>query len=266
MPELPEVQTVVDELNNTLSNEMIISIDIINSKYDSEKIKKFCLNQTISNVTRRGKYILIFFENSLNTLVVHLRMTGKFVFSLIEKDKKHLQATLKLKSKMSAYFIDVRKFGTFEIIAKEHLEDRLKLGVEPLTDHLSIEYLKPFLNRIRPIKPFLLDQSYIAGIGNIYADEALFRSRVIPTKACKDLSDLEIISLIDSIKYVLQQSINNMGTTISDYRNTKNIGGENQNYLNVYGQENEECTNCSSKIKRIKMSGRSTYFCTRCQK
>lgn len=263
MPELPEVETVVNELNDRLSQKLIKYIEPYSSRGISSELNDISHFEVVS-VTRRGKYIV--FNGEQIHIIAHLRMTGKFVFTPSKKDEKYIRCIFHLENKQKMYFVDVRKFGTIEISDNIPLFFN-HLGPEPLTDRFSPTYLHSILKkRVKPIKNSLLDQSFVAGIGNIYADESLFLSKINPIKKSHELSIKEITCLVKNIKYVLQKSIENMGTTLSDYRNTKNIGGENQYYLYVYGLNGKACKQCNSIILRIKLAGRSTHFCPSCQK
>ena len=263
MPELPEVETVVNELNTELINETIVRIEPLSSRGIKNELSDVTEFKIIS-VTRRGKYIV--FNGEDVSIIAHLRMTGKFVFTPSDKDMKYIRCIFHFNSLRKMYFVDVRKFGTIELT--ENISTFFShLGPEPLTNEFTPLYFQSILkNRLKPIKNALLDQSLVAGIGNIYADESLFLSQINPLKKSSGLSLNEMTKLVKNIKWVLSESIKNMGTTLSDYRNTKNTGGENQHYLNVYGLEGSNCKVCNSIILRIKLAGRSTHFCPNCQK
>jgi formamidopyrimidine-DNA glycosylase len=264
VPELPEVETVVRELQD-LCGESIQSIDVLWPRtVDGElnDIKKSILNSSIQRVHRRGKYILWDFSDG-SCMSVHLRMTGKLVFEPTEKDLKHLRVQLEFKSGLTLSYIDIRKFGRWHWWPKG--EPLLpKLGVEPLAVDSVFNAING-LKTQREIKKVLLDQNILAGVGNIYADEALFASKIHPSKPACKLSTKECQALATEIPRILHASIANMGTTLSDYRTTKNIGGENQHTLKVYGQTGRECSECKEVIVRIIVGARSTHFCPRCQ-
>ena len=265
MPELPEVETVVRELQS-LIGESIKTIDVLWSKTvegDLKKIKKSVLGSEIQRVHRRGKYILIGFSDGSH-FSIHLRMTGKLVFEPTEKDLKHLRVQLAFESGLRLSYIDIRKFGRWQWWPKgEALLP--KLGVEPLESPSVLKALRN-LKTQREIKKVLLDQNILAGVGNIYADEALFASRIHPSEKACDLSLPQCKKLSIEIPRILHASIANMGTTLSDYRTTKNIGGENQKVLRVYGQTGRECSTCGRVIVRTVVGARSTHFCPSCQR
>jgi len=265
MPELPEVQTIIDGLNQKVISKTISSI--IEKRQGTlifEEGTKICEFGKIESVERRGKYIIIKTSKDLK-LIVHLRMTGKLIF---EKDinytSSHSRAEIIFSDKTKLIFDDVRTFGKIQIInSNEKINALQKLGVEPLSDEFNTEYLKNKLsNRIAPIKNVLLDQKVIAGLGNIYVAEILFRAKVHPTTKANKLKTTELNRIVLETKNVLQEAIKYNGTTISDYRSVENKTGEFQNFLKVYGKKTCEC---GAIIQRIKQAGRSTYFCSECQ-
>jgi formamidopyrimidine-DNA glycosylase len=266
MPELPEVETVVRGLNTKVSNKTIKEIITVWDKVFSDGSDPQQLTgKKIKSVTRRAKYIVFNFFSSDLHLISHLRMTGKYLFSLDESEKKFLRCIFKFSDGTELFYLDMRKFGKFDICTD--LNKRFShIGAEPLTDDLNEKYLKPLLQRNKPIKNFLMDQAYIAGLGNIYTDEVLFLSKIHPQRHSSTLTDKEIKLVIKNVKTVLQKAVDNMGTTLSDYRNTDNVAGENQNYLNVYGRNKKACKTCKTEIEKIKLGGRGTHFCPQCQK
>jgi formamidopyrimidine-DNA glycosylase len=273
MPELPEVHTIVTELNPDISNKTISDICVYWEKslfkiLPMDFIQKV-KNQKILKISRRGKNIVIQLENVF--MIIHLKMSGKLLYFKNRKAiDKHERVRFILDDGYFFSFNDVRKFG--KIYLTKNIEDFFKnLGVEPLEQNFTKKYLKTVLEKKSIcIKPFLLDQKYIVGIGNIYADEALFLAKINPQKKCRDLDDQNISNLHTAIIRVLKSGIENKGTSLgvgkSNYVNAKNESGSNQNNLLVYSKENKPCINCSSLIKRIKLSGRSTHFCPICQK
>jgi formamidopyrimidine-DNA glycosylase len=266
MPELPEVETVVRGLNDKVSNKTIREIELVWNKVFSDGSNPDLLTgKKIKSVTRRAKYIVFNFVDSDLHLISHLRMTGKYLFNLEQAEEKFLRCVFKFTDGTELYYLDMRKFGKFDICTD--LKERFShIGAEPLTDDLNVQYLKPLLQRDKPIKNFLMDQQYIAGLGNIYTDEVLFLSKIHPQRHSSSLSDKEIKLVIKNVKDVLGKAVDNMGTTLSDYRNTDNVAGENQNYLYVYGRNKAKCKVCGTVIEKIKMGGRGTHFCPKCQK
>ena len=267
MPELPEVQTVVYELSDALTGKTIDHIEILADRLireqdlDIHSVSK----SKILNVVRRGKYILMKMENG-TLFVSHLRMTGKYVDTLTENDENYIRAVIHFSDRNPYYFVDVRQFGTFYFTKNlNYLED--KLGPEPLSADFTSDYLWNVSRKSeRPIKNMIMDQQIVVGVGNIYADESLFLSKIRPNKRISRISKPQIHIIVENIKLVLSRAIENMGTTLSDYRTTQNMSGENQHYLFVYGREGQFCKTCETEIKRIKLAGRSAHYCPACQK
>lgn len=265
MPELPEVETVVRELHH-LEGKQPLDLEVHWDKTiegDTSTFRKALKGSTIEKVSRRGKYIVFYLDGG-ERFWVHLRMTGKLIFDLSPKDLKHLRCTLEFSDGSQLHFVDIRKFGRWAWVASDQAL-LPQLGVEPLNAEDVLGALKQHKSR-REIKKVLLDQGVLAGVGNIYADEALFRARIHPACPLPRVSGPKLKALAQAIPEILLASIDNMGTTLSDYRTTRNIGGENQNYLRVYGQTGQVCEACTSTIEKIELGGRGTHFCPRCQK
>ncbi|MCF7792474.1 MAG: bifunctional DNA-formamidopyrimidine glycosylase/DNA-(apurinic or apyrimidinic site) lyase [Candidatus Cloacimonetes bacterium] len=263
MPELPEVQTVINGLNNKILNKEILEIKEFRAGTVVWHIPATTLGK-VKEINRRGKYIILQTSKKYK-LVIHLRMTGKLIFETdLNKTAKHGRAEIVFSDKTKLIFNDIRTFGKIQILnEKDQVEAFTRLGVEPLSDEFDEKYLKAKLaNRKAPIKNLLLDQSVIAGLGNIYVAEILFRSKINPTKQSKKLTRKQIKEIVQNTKKVLQQAIKHNGTTISDYRSVEDKTGEFQNFLKVYGKEFCEC---GAEISKIKQAGRSTYFCKKCQ-
>ncbi len=273
MPELPEVETVRKQLLNHLKNKTIKSINIIHNNVfenqDINKIKEEIKNQTISDIKRRGKWLI--FELDNYNLLSHLRMEGKYLYRNINDEiNKHELIIFNIDDAFELRYKDTRKFGKMYLIKKEDLEKNsplTKLGLEPWDKKLTTEYLKEKLkNKSLPIKTTLLDQTIITGIGNIYANEILFLSKINPHKKSKELNNKELESIIENTKKVLEKAIKEGGTTIRSYTSEEGVSGKFQNNLLVHKRENEKCPNCNTPISNDKIGGRSTYYCKKCQK
>ncbi|MFO7897110.1 MAG: bifunctional DNA-formamidopyrimidine glycosylase/DNA-(apurinic or apyrimidinic site) lyase [Candidatus Cloacimonadales bacterium] len=263
MPELPEVQTVVSGLQQRVLGKQISEL----IEHRAGTIIWHCTDVDfgrISAIERRGKYIIIILDNALK-IVVHLRMTGKLIYETEPgKISSHARAEILFADDSKLIFDDVRTFGKIEVAAEDYQVAALaRLGVEPLSADFTAEYLQAkLLRRQAPIKNLLLDQAVIAGIGNIYAAEILFRIGMNPTKAANLLNRAELQQLVQATKQVLSEALQHNGTTISDYRSVEDKSGEFQNFLNVYGKE---FCSCGAKIQRIKQAGRTTFYCEACQ-
>lgn len=268
MPELPEVQTVLDTLANKIKNRKIVDIRIIYKpivECSDRTFKKALIGQHFRKFKRRGKYLL--FEMDDITLVSHLRMEGKY---FIVDDKyplsKHDHVIFYLDNGKQLRYNDVRKFGRMELIEKEDdYRDFKTLGPEPFSKDFNLKYCREYLdNKKLPIKQVLLDQSFVAGIGNIYADEVLFAMKVNPKASANSLTDQNIKDLITSTRKILNRAIKAGGTTIRSYTSSLGVTGRFQLKLNVHTME--ECKNCGGEIKKIVVGGRGTYYCPKCQK
>ena len=268
MPELPEVQTVVNHLRPQIKNEKIISCEILWHKTLYSKNQSFLLNtikqKEIIDVTRLGKYIII--KLNQNYIAFHLRMTGYLNVDNKLSLNKYVRCYFKLSKNKFLIYEDIRKFGGFYYIKNLNLINK-KLGIEPLSNSFNEKWFKNKIkNRKRMIKGLLLDQSYVAGLGNIYIDEVLWHSKIHPERLSNTLSSLDIKQLVKNIKDVLTKSINFHGTTIINFKFDSMKTGNYRNELRAYGKENEECSRCSNIISKFKICGRGTYVCTHCQK
>jgi len=265
MPELPEVETIVNELKPLVEGKILRSIKIYEPRsiVGSRKTLTAALkNKKITRVFRRGKYICFCLENGSH-LTIHLRMTGKLLQKPGKSDKKYLRAVFVFSEKFSLYFVDMRIFGKIKLWSEG--ETLLPgLGPEPL-DSQAVFRVLTSLETNRFIKSVLLDQDVLAGIGNIYADEALFLAGIHPQARLSQIEEAAIRRLSRGIPHILKQAIKNKGTTISDYQTPGSGIGNHQNSLKVYGREGEDCYTCGTVITRIKINNRSSYSCPQCQ-
>lgn len=282
MPELPEVETIRRQLTPYLVGNRLQSITVLCPTL-RRKTPGRCwqevINQEIVGVERRGKYLLIILAPSRTALpgkalLIHLRMTGSLVWENKEcegggtpdnKSEKHLRAILKCE-KGCLKFSDIRRMGDLRII--KYPEEVPQLGVEPLSAEFNHRTASHLFQRIkRPVKPVLLDQQKIAGVGNIYASEILFAAGIDPRRIASTLSLAEVKRLVQTTKDCLRRAIKHRGTTISDYRDGSGAKGNFQHFLQVYGKEGEICPRCKTGvIQRIIQQQRSTFFCPHCQK
>ncbi|MBE6138227.1 MAG: DNA-formamidopyrimidine glycosylase [Firmicutes bacterium] len=272
MPELPEVETVKNALKRLVLNKKILSVDVYHNNiiaYPSvEEFKEKLQNQTINDITRRGKWLIFALDDYF--LVSHLRMEGKYF--LKEKNEeliKHEHVVFKFNDNELRYH-DTRKFGKMYLIDKDKLETSKpinELGLEPWDSNLTSSYLQEkYSNKNIPIKTILLDQSIITGIGNIYADEILFKSKLNPLAKPKDLKDNELNDIIKYTRETLEEAIKMGGTTIKSYQSENGVHGLFQTKLLVHSHAGEECLICGTEIIKIVVNGRGTYYCKKCQK
>ena len=271
MPELPEVETVVRSIQPLVVGKTINAIETaanypkVLATHTPSQFNKHVVGQTIKAVSRRGKYIVLQLENGF--LLIHLRMTGRLLARLGPEDKsRHITATIVFSDRSKLYFKDYRKFGRFyysESLA--FLEN--KLGVEPLGDEFTAPWLISRLkDSKRKIKPLLLDQSFIAGLGNIYVDEALWAAKIHPETISNKISRNKTIMLHDAIQLILKQSIAKNGTTIINFKFGDGETGEFVNELKIFGRTGEPCPRCNTKIIKTRVAQRGTYLCPKCQK
>ncbi|WP_105955921.1 bifunctional DNA-formamidopyrimidine glycosylase/DNA-(apurinic or apyrimidinic site) lyase [Apilactobacillus quenuiae] len=272
MPELPEVETVKKGLNQLVKGAHINSIDVLYPKMinvSPEKLKVTLTNQNIKKIDRRGKYLLFRFSNDM-TLVSHLRMEGKYdVEPEGTKPTKHTHVIFHLNDDRELRYKDSRKFGRMYLIKNgdEHTLSGLgTIGPEPTDDDLTFDYMKSIMNKGRgKIKPFLLNQSHIAGLGNIYCDEVLWLSKIHPETITNTIPDSQIMELRKNIIEEIKMAIKGHGTTVHSYSNAYGEAGQFQNNLHVYGRAGKPCERCETKLEKIKVAQRGTTFCPNCQ-
>ncbi len=269
MPELPEVETIVNQLKHKIIGKNVVKVEIMSSLVDSN-IKEI-VPFTFVDIKRRAKYIILGLDNG-KFLLVHLGMTGQFYFvekpQLEEKRKYYLPYLLAVFTFSDGSLLthnSVRKIGSFRLMEKEELNMALsKLGPEPLDSEFTLEKFREQLGK-KPkakVKVTLMDQSFIAGIGNIYAQEALYRARIAPERKMGSLTLAETKKLYESIILVLREGIKHKGTSVDDYIHLEGIG-ENQKYLMVY--QKEKCPK-GHLLKKEVMGGRRTSYCPVCQR
>ncbi|MDB9306641.1 MULTISPECIES: DNA-formamidopyrimidine glycosylase [Cyanophyceae] len=279
MPELPEVETVRRGLNQLTLHREITGGDVLLDRtiaypLSVDKFTPKIIGSAIASWHRRGKYLLAELTPSPQThwLGVHLRMTGQLLWvNQNEPLHKHTRVRLFFGEEQELRFVDQRTFGQMwwvppGVAVETIMTGLAKLAVDPFSPEFTVEYLASKLqNRRRPIKTALLDQSVVAGLGNIYADEALFKSGILPVTLCSDLQSQQIEPLRTAIIEVLSASIAAGGTTFSNFLNVKGVNGNYGGEAWVYNRAGEPCKVCGTPIQRIKLAGRSSHFCSQCQ-
>jgi len=268
MPELPEVQTVVNGLKEDLVGDRITCITPIWEKVLSNFIPSdlFIKGRTtlIQDVTRRAKFIIIHFPSSI--LAIHLRMTGKLFFPVANQIPKHTTAVIKLDSRKKLIFHDTRKFGRIYLY-NDLTPINERHGPEPLGKNFSVGWLHRALQqRKRNIKALLLDQSFLAGLGNIYVDESLWAAGIHPGSISNALPAARISRLHEAVQAILKAAITAKGTTIIDFSYLNGQNGRYTSQLRIFGRKGQPCITCGRDIEKIKVAGRGTYVCSRCQK
>ena len=273
MPELPEVETIKNTLKQFVINKQIEEVhvywpNIIKEPDDVDHFKMVLSGQTIHDITRKGKFLL--FQMDDYVLVSHLRMEGKYsVEQAAEPVKKHTHVIFTFTDGDQLRYNDVRKFGTMHVYHKgvELLEKPLnKLGPDPFDEAFTFDYFYKKLKKTqRVVKSALLDQTIVAGLGNIYVDETLFKANVHPLTRSDKLTKKEIKAIQTEAINILAQAVKQGGTTIRSYVNGQGEMGMFQQELYVYGQENEACKECGNPITKMKVAGRGTHICSTCQ-
>ncbi|MBN2601041.1 MAG: bifunctional DNA-formamidopyrimidine glycosylase/DNA-(apurinic or apyrimidinic site) lyase [Candidatus Marinimicrobia bacterium] len=275
MPELPEVQTVVNDLiAGGLIGKTICGADVFWNKsignLTSGEFSETITGQIIMTVRRRAKYIIIDFKSAVH-LLIHLRMSGRLIIipTSVETNK-HEHVILHLNDNRDLRFHDTRKFGRMILTDKP---DTIlgNLGPEPLSADFTVAQFKTILkSKHRQLKPLLLDQTFIAGLGNIYVDEALWEARLHPQKIAATVSPKKAADLYNAIRYVLQQGIDNQGTSLgngqSNFTSAENQRGNNAGNLKIFRKTGHLCPRCQTKIERIIVGQRSSHICPKCQK
>ena len=268
MPELPEVETVKNTLKRQVLGKKIIGVDVLYDMIEKpsiEEFKELVKGQTIIDIKRRGKFLM--FELNDYYLLSHLRMEGKFFID--GNINYHDHVIFHFKDGILKYN-DTRKFGKMYLLEKDkvYIEKPLcDLGLEPWDEKLNSNYLLAKIKNKRiAIKTILLDQSIIVGIGNIYADEILFKCKINPLKKGCEIDEIEVSNIIKYTREILSSAIKLGGTTIKSYESSRGVHGRFQNNLQVHNHEHGACPNCKSSIIKIKVNGRGTYYCPKCQR
>lgn len=270
MPEIAEVRTVAKTLNKALKDKKIIDIEILFPKIiktDKEEFINIIRGKSFKSVKSIGKWLI--FDLGEYSFLSHLRMEGKyFIKEKDEKVEKHEHVIFHLEDKDLRYH-DVRKFGVMLLSKSKdvlNLKEISKLGIEPDSDKLTLNYLKAHLNKNKFIKELLLNQEIINGLGNIYVDEILFLSGIHPERLGNSLNDEEVTEIIKYSKEVIEKATLYKGTTIRSYTSSLGVRGEYQQFLNVHTKAGENCPKCSSTILKTRVAGRGTYYCPSCQR
>ena len=273
MPELPEVETIRRGLSPLIIGEVIKDVFIekdtlglLAGSLSLDDFKNTFIGSQIEELSRHGKY-LVFSLNNGFLWIVHLRMTGQIVWTAAEDPPLNYQrAYISFESGYDLRWADLRKFGTWQITT-DILELQKKLGPEPLDAEFSVAYLRQLIkNRTTPIKSLLLDQHFVAGLGNIYVDEALYQARIRPDMPSGQLSTRAITKLRESCYSVLERAIEYGGASFSDYVDAYGDEGEAHMHVQVFRRDGKACYRCGTIIQKIRLAGRGTHFCPKCQR
>ncbi len=267
MPELPEVETIRRDLEKTIQGQRIISIDVKDDRVLRQPTKDFVnrlKGQTIEAIRRRGK-ALVFVLSGGEFLVVQVMMTGQLVVNGQADKHSHIHFSL---DKTKLLYNDQRVFGQLRVVKDlKEIKHFSLLGPEPFEQGFNENYIGACLKKTsRPIKSVLLDHVFVAGIGNIYASEILFQSKINPTRAAQQIRKTEIPLLLKKTRDVLQHAIDLRGSSMRNYRDGAGQKGNFNKAIQVYARDNEPCTVCKTPIVRIVQAGRSTFYCKKCQR
>ncbi len=283
MPELPEVETIARRLNTKLVGRKITSVSILRSKSwsgDSESI----IEKPIIKVSRKAKLLTIDFDQTPNSIIIHLKMTGQLIH--VDQDLikvggghptadwvadlpgKHTRVILQLDDASTLYFNDLRVFGWMKVVSSTDKDREFsRYGLDVIDPLVTTEWFYQRLQKkSQSIKQVIMDSSLIAGVGNIYACDGLHLAGISPTRPAKSLNLAEAKNLLEALQSVVLRGIELGGATIQNYKNVDGLAGSYQIERRVYARENEPCSVCGKPILRIKQGGRSTFFCPGCQK
>ncbi len=286
MPELPEVETIRNDLRERILRQKITAVEIRKTRLVKNSKQKFInilTTRTFVDIRRRGKLMIFVVDRPDAFLLIHLKMTGQLIYrrgntvlggghsfgnDADNFSEKYSYVIFSFANGAKLFFNDMRQFGYLEIVSQKRLtaiENRY--GIEPLSPEFTFTAFNAQLHkRTTTIKVFLLNQAFIAGIGNIYADEICFGAGVLPTRKITTLTLPERKKIYSTTKRILKLAVVKRGTTFNNYVDSEGKRGYFANFLHVYGRKNEPCHRCKTPIKKIKIAGRGTHFCPNCQK
>jgi formamidopyrimidine-DNA glycosylase len=277
MPELPEVETIRRHLAPHVEGRVVERLEVLDPRWcdpaPPEELAAAVEGRRIERLSRRGKYLDWELEDEIH-VVMHLRMTGNILLVAAADDdaapaRRHLRVRIVLDSGERALFVDQRRFGTGVVLLGDDARDAYfaaRLGVEPLSPDFTADALRAqAAHRKQPVKAFLLSQERVAGVGNIYADEALFRARIHPLRPVGTLKRAQIAELRDAVVESLEAGIDSRGATIDDFRHPDGAMGSFQDRFLVHLREGEPCVRCGRTVVKMRAAGRGTYVCEGCQ-
>ena len=274
MPELPEVESVRRQLAPLLEGRRFERVEVSDPRLtrpaDPAAVARSLEGERVAALGRRGKYLIVRFESG-RALLIHLRMTGSLRHARggTLADDPHRRAVVRLDDGSDVAYRDIRRFGTWALLERGEEETYLaeRLGAEPLGRSFTAARLRARLaNRRAPVKVAILDQRTLAGVGNIYADEALWYARVHPLREARSLDEGETAALHRGIRRALERGIERQGSTLRDYRLPDGESGGMQHEFKVYGRDGEPCERCGTPIEKIRVAGRGTWYCPSCQR
>ncbi|MBA7637241.1 Formamidopyrimidine-DNA glycosylase [subsurface metagenome] len=272
MPELPEVETIIRDLEKKVKGKKIKEVIIKERKLikspPPEKFKKGLQGRKLIAFERRGKFLIISLDSG-KKLVIHLKLTGMLIHCPESRPLlNHTRIIFLFPGKTHLRFNDLRKFGELYLVdSEERIKGIKKLGPEPLGKKFSLSLFQEMLSQKKTkIKPLLMDQKFLAGIGNIYASESLYKAKIHPQRAASALTKEEVGKLYKSLREILKEAIKYRGSSVDSYRDVGGKKGDYEACLKVYGRKGKPCYNCGKPVKRIELGGRGTFFCPNCQR
>ena len=268
VPELPEVETVVQGVRSRVTGEKIDKVEVhdpdLPRNVDPEELVESLEGEIITDVRRKGKYILLEVDSG-GLITIHLRMTGKLLLCSRDEDTDYQRISFSFEEDGKLVMDDLRRLGTLDLLKSENEGPLSDLGLEPFTDSYRWEDFRELFETTQPLKLILLAQKKITGLGNIYASEVLFRAGLDPLASGNDISEEGKKRLFEVIPEVLSEAIEYNGTTFSNFRDSSGETGNFQDFLRVYQKEGKPCPACGTEIVRVDQSGRGTYYCPKCQ-
>ncbi len=282
MPELPEVETVVREVAPRICGRRFVGAALLDGcledVHSAEPLKSvlgvglgLLPGRLVKRVSRKGKFIIIHLSGNFE-MIVHLRMTGMLLFEPSERLKRFIRLEFRFEDGLKMFFSDIRRFGRIWVGPREEvrrLSGLNRLGTDPVAELFSLDdfltIMRGRVSRRGRLKTALLDQSLVAGIGNIYADEICFRARLHPASRLEKLRPADLLALHEAIGFCLREGIAHNGTTISDFVGTRGDAGKHQQYLQIYGRTGDGCYACGEVVLKTRLGGRGTHFCPSCQ-
>lgn len=291
MPEMPEVETIRRDVIKKALRKTVDSLEINYAKIVKSPIqifKKALIGNQFKSIDRIGKLLIVKIDKSPYYLLLHLKMTGQIIYrkqnrlligghsnGIRDKDveinslpNKHTHVIFNFSDGSKFFFNDMRKFGYLKIVNEDELKKiKEQYGIEPLTKKFTFENLKSVLkNRKTNIKAVLLNQKLVSGLGNIYVDEVLFKSKILPNRPAQYLKEQEIKAIIENANQIILKAIKYRGTTFSNYMDASGRKGNYSQFLRVFGHQGEKCSDCGQGlVTKIKIAGRGTHFCSKCQ-
>ena len=275
MPELPEVETIKLQLDRLLKNKIIASVELRlpkQVKSDKKKFLKLVIGAKIKKVFRRAKILIMDLDNGYH-LVFHLKLTGQLIYQKISRQSgnypnKYSHIVFNFKTGDRLFFNDLRQFGWVKLVSANELKNILQeFGPEPLAKNFSFEkFYNIFAPKKTAIKPLLMEQIFLAGVGNIYASEACFCAGILPTRRADKISTLEYRKLYQCLRKILKFAIQKKGVSAENYLDAFGKKGEMIKYLKVYSRGGKKCKKCGSNIKSVKQGSRTSFYCPKCQR